>query len=81
MKEKKMAIMKDVGFGLRDCGHIVLFFNAMDGDYGSLQILGSDDYIPLINAYDVYDVHDLEGKPVWIEKDGMMSTYKEPCII
>ena len=71
--EKRLAIIKEVGFGNRDVGEPVLFFTAMiDECEGALQVLFGKEATDLIKAYGVYDVKNMEGKPIWVEKDGGM---------
>lgn len=64
---KQLAIISGVGFGNRDVGHPVLFFTAMVSEgSGALQVLDIEEAIPFIEAYGVYDVHELDDKPVWV---------------
>ena len=68
---EQLAIIKGVGFGNRDVGRPVLFFETyLSEGIGALQILSDDEAMNFIKAYGVYDVKDLEGKPVWIEREG-----------
>lgn len=80
-KEKKMAIMKNVGFGLYDRNEPFLYFTAMNGCIGALQCIFYPDYVDVFKAYSARDVKDLEGKSCWVEKGDGMMVYKEPCII
>ena len=82
MEEKQMAIMKDVGFGNRDVGHPVLFFTAYVSEgVGALEILNGEDAMNFIKAYGVYDVRDLTGRPVWVEREGYSVKVVGPCIV
>ena len=68
---EQLAIIKNVGFGNKDVGHPVLFFNSMVAEStGALQIIDGKEALDFIESYGVYDVKDLEGKPVWIERNG-----------
>jgi hypothetical protein len=81
-KNKQMAIMKDVGFGNRDVGRPVLWFTVMLNEcVGSLQIIFEPDYHDFIKDYGVYDVKDLEGKPIWVSRSGTSIRWLEPCKI
>ena len=79
---KQMAIMKGVGFGLRDVGTPVLFFSTYltEGE-AALQVLFYDEYVNFIKKYGVYDVKELEGRPVWVDVDGCIIDVNSPCII
>lgn len=71
MKDKQLAIIKEVGYGCRDVGYPVLFFSSMISESsGALQVLSGEEASNLIKAYKVWDVKELEGKPIWIVKDG-----------
>ena len=81
-KEKIMGIIKGAGYGCRDVGYPVLFFTVYVREcVASLQIMNGKQADDFISKYQVYDVHDLNGKPVWVNDDGQMMTDLEPCII
>ena len=68
---EQLAIIEGVGFGNRDVGSPVLFFSTMLSEgTGALQILGGKEALDLIKAYGVYDVKDMDGKPIWVECNG-----------
>jgi len=80
--EKVMGIIKDAGYGCRDIGHPILFFTVYVREaLASLQTMSGKQADDFIVAYGVYDVHDLNGKPVWVEDDGQTMRNLEPCII
>lgn len=71
MMDKQIAIIKKVGYGCRDVGYPVLFFSTMISESsGALQVLSGEEAACLIKAYGVWDVKELEGKPIWVTKDG-----------
>jgi len=80
--EKVIGIIKKVGYGCRDVGYSVLFFTVYVNEcVASLQIMNGKKANKFIEAYGVYDVKDLNGKPVWVNDNGRMMTDLEPCII
>ena len=81
---KRLAIIKDVGFGCRDVGKPVLFFSAYISECaGALQIMGCPAALDFIEEYSVYDVKNLEGKPVWVDMNdsGTIIRVDKPCLI
>jgi len=83
MENKKyMGIIKNVGFGNRDIGRPVLFFNVYSSEnIASLQILELEEAVKFIKEYGVYDVKELEGKPVWMVREGAINKVSRPCLI
>lgn len=84
MKEEKqtMAIIKDAGYGCRDISYPILFFNVyVEESIASLQTMSGKQADDFLKAYKVYDVHDLNGKPVWVEDDGQTMRNLKPCIM
>lgn len=76
--EKQLAIMKDVGYGLRDTGRPCLFFSTYISEGGAaLQVLFGKDANKVVTDTGVYDVKDLEGKPCWVKADGRTITFLE----
>ena len=72
MLMKKLAIIKDVGYGNRDVGSPVLWFSAYTAEgVGSLQVFYKEEANEIIKDTGVYDVHDLEGKPCWVDERGL----------
>lgn len=81
-KEKVMGIIRNVGYGCRDVYYPVLFFDVyVRESYASLQIMSGKQANDFIKAYGVYDVKDLNGKPIWVKNDGYTMEDLEPCII
>ena len=73
---EQLAIMKDVGYGLRDIGRPCLFFAAYISEgLCSLQVLLGDAADKVIKDAKGYDVKSLEGKPCWVEVDGNITTF------
>lgn len=71
MEEEVLAIMKDVGIGMRDHCNPILWFNAYtDESSASLQIVEWEEAGLMIEAYGVHDALQLEGKPIWMKTDG-----------
>lgn len=74
--DERLAIMSDVHCGwAADYGDLVLRFEAhyTEALSATLVIEGGDAIGDFVRAYKVQDVHDLEGKPVWLksgEKSG-----------
>ena len=67
---KRMAIMKRVGFGVRDTNRCCLFFDAYEPEgLVSLQIVPAEKAIEVLEKHYVHDVKHLEGKPCWVESD------------
>lgn len=68
---EQLAIMREVGYGCRDVGYPVLWFSTYVRECrAALQVLGQEDATKLITDMQVHDVHDLEGKPCWVDVDG-----------
>lgn len=73
--EKQLAIIHGIGYGCRDVGYPVLFFSTMISEgCGALQVLSGDEAQDLIKSYGCYDIKDMEGKPIWVQKDGSTIT-------
>lgn len=73
---ERLAIMKKVGFGLRDVGQPCLHFEAFISDaVASLQVLFGKDIEKVLKDAQAYDVKDLEGKACWVENDNMTSKF------
>lgn len=68
---KQMAIIKDVGFGVRDTNHAMLYFTVwMSESSASLICLNSKYTINLIETHQITNIENLEGKPCWVDVDG-----------
>jgi hypothetical protein len=66
-EEKVMAIMKHVGFGCRDAGFPMLWFDAYETESSaSLQCIPGAKALELIKEHGIEEVHQLEGKPCWV---------------
>ena len=72
----RLAIISNVGIGLRDVGRPVLWFDVMDTETSAaLQVLEWDDAAEIIKDYKLYEVHSLNGKPCWVAKRSGMMIY------
>ena len=82
MVNEQMAIINEVGIGIRDVGRPVLWFtiNLMDGG-AALQVFNWEQAAKIIGAYGVYEVHSLEGKPCRVEAGDGMIKYIGPVIV
>lgn len=67
--DRRLAIMKNISFGVRDRNKACLWFDVNDGNYGSLQCLPVKYAVNLIEKHNITDIRNLEGKPCWIEVD------------
>ena len=82
-KDKKvMGIIKGAGYGCRDIGYPILFFEVYVNEcVASLQTMRGKKADEFIKAYGVWDIHDLDGKSVWVYDNRITMTDLEPCII
>ena len=65
---KKQAIIKDVGFGLRDVGRPVLwFYMKFKEGLSSLQVLGLDETVDLLGKCQLSNILELEDRVCWAE--------------
>jgi len=72
-----LGVISEVGFGLRDVGQPVLWFTVhTDENWASLQVFTVGEAVQIIKDYGVRDVRDLDGKPVWVRKDGPIMTFE-----
>jgi len=80
--EKVMGIITGAGYGCNDIMQVCLHFavNVNESAFSG-QIMYDKKADDFIKAYKVCDVHDLNGKPVWIEDDRITMRNPEPCII
>ncbi|KKL25949.1 hypothetical protein LCGC14_2400170 [marine sediment metagenome] len=71
---KQMAIINEVGIGIRDVGKPVLWFTTTLVDKtAALNVFSWEKAGEIIKAYGLYEVHSLNGKPCEVEVgDGMM---------
>lgn len=76
---EELARIKEAGYGNRDVGRPVLFFTAeLERGSCALQILEDEEAHRLIAETGVFEVKDLNGKFVWVEKGRGTATYKRP---
>ena len=71
---KKLAIIKRVGYGLRDVGIPCLWFETyISESHAALQVITNPEEIEriLIKAK-AYDVKQLEGMPCWVETNDQL---------
>ncbi len=80
--DEQMAIINEVGIGIRDVGEPVLWFSVnLLGGRGALQVFDWRQAAEIIKAYSLYEVHSLSGKPCRVEVgDGMMK-YIGPVLV
>ena len=65
--DKILAIIKNVGFGMRDASSPVLWFDAYESEgTASLQCIPATAAISLIKKHGIRNVADLEGRPCWV---------------
>lgn len=75
---KQLAIMKNVGIGMRDCHSPVLWFSAFISEgSAALQVLNWDRAKDLIAKSGVYSVLELEGKSCWVNVGDNMIKFLE----
>ncbi len=77
-----MAIISEVGVGLRDVGTPVLWFTVrIIGGGAALNVFTWEEAAEIIEAYSLDEVHSLNGKPCRVEVgDGRMK-YSGPEVI
>lgn len=77
---RRLAIMKDVGFGLRDTGRPCLWFMAYESECAAaLQVLFGEDIEKTLKDSGVYEVHQLEGQACWVEAGGGLIRFAGIC--
>jgi hypothetical protein len=70
---EKMAVIRDVGIGMRDAPYPCLWFSTYVSEAGAaLQVLTWEQAEKLVRDTGVRDVRDLEGKPCWVEESAGM---------
>jgi len=75
--DEQLAIIRNVGIGMRDCSKPVLWFTAYTDEHSaSLQVFDWDTAREIIEAAGVYDAHKLEGWPCWVEVKDAFVTFK-----
>ena len=74
--EKQLAIIRGVGFGMRDCHVPTLWFSVhWDECLGALQCFQGQQLIDLVKVAGFYDIQRLEGQPCWILVEGNLVTF------
>ena len=67
---KKMAVIKNIGFGNRDVGRPVVWFDTYtEENVAALQVLDMEIALTHIKKSGVYDIKNLEGKTCWVEEN------------
>lgn len=75
---RQLAIMKEIGIGIRDVGRPVMFFSTYISECtAALQILSWDEAFKLLDQSQAWDVKQLEGKSCWVEVDNGMIKFLE----
>lgn len=75
---KVLAIMKNVGYGVRDTGRPCLYFDAyVDSSRATLQVLYGEESDALIKQAQCYNVADLNGKACWVHVAGNIIQFIE----
>ena len=79
---KEMAIINEVGIGIRDLEEPVLWFTVtlMSG-VCALQVFDWQQAAEIIKAYSLYEVHSLKGKPCRVEKGDGKIKYIGPVLV
>ena len=73
---KQMAIIKNVEFGVRDTNYPMLSFTVYLGEsVASLICIPGEKALQIIREHQISDIRRLEGKPCWIETDGLSSVH------
>ena len=80
---RQLAVIKEVGLGLRDVGHPVLWWTAyIDEAAAALHVFGWKETEEILIAYGVYNFPTgLEGKVCWVEVGDQKITYIEPALV
>lgn len=77
---RKLAVMRNVGFGVRDTNHAMLWFTADTMDNrASLQCLDAVEAVALIEKLGITDVKYFEGRHCWVEENGNTVKVVEYC--
>lgn len=80
--DERLAIMRHVRCGVGDRGRAWLSFDVFTSESSAaLTILEWDRAKEVIEAYGVSDVHQLEGKPCWVDTSQPgMTTWISPAV-
>lgn len=69
---EQLAVIKGVGAGMRDAPYPILWFNVYVSDgVAALQCIPWDEAGKLVKKEGIHEIHELEGKPCYVETDGM----------
>lgn len=75
---RQLAIIKNVGIGMRDCSSPVLWFDVYAEEHcAALQVFDWDRARDIIQAAGVEDVSSLEGRPCWVQHEGNKMTFED----
>ena len=79
---EQMAIINEVGIGLRDTSRPILWFTVhlLDGG-AALNVFTWEEAAEIIEAYGLEEVGSLNGKPCRVEAGGGMVKYSGPVRI
>ncbi len=75
MDDQELAVIQDVGIGMRDCRAPCLFFTVKMLHCVSLQILNWESAAELIKTSKVYDVKELNGKMCVVSSKDRLVTF------
>ncbi len=67
---EELMVIKGVGVGARDVGYPVLWFSVESEGNGALQVFRLDDSIAQTLLSSVDEIHQLNGKPCIVEREG-----------
>ena len=81
MEGKVMGIIRRPGYGCSDMGVCLHFEVYLDEGLASGQMMFGKKANKFIAKYNVDNVVDLNGKPVWVRHENHTMTDLEPCII
>ncbi len=68
MAEKQLAVISEVGIGMRDNNFPCLWFTVhLSESEAALKVFPWEEAGEIIEDYGVRDAHDLDGKACWVE--------------
>ena len=76
--QETLAIIKEVGFGMRDGLKPMLWFTTyLSENTAALQCFTDpNEYEAIIKDADVYDVRKLDGRPCWVVRDNGIMRFR-----